>query len=72
MEKPSNYCAVRAHHCEADETFIGGKARNMQVAQRQRRNYPARCQSDDTVNGGDAVPCKATSNSLRNLCVSEK
>ena len=24
-------------HCEADETFIGGKARNMHVAQRQRR-----------------------------------
>jgi hypothetical protein len=24
-------------HVEADETFIGGKARNMHVAQRQRR-----------------------------------
>lgn len=24
-------------HCEADETFIGGKARNMHVAHRQRR-----------------------------------
>ncbi|SRR5579885_1143501 len=24
-------------HCEADETFIGGKARNMHVAQKQRR-----------------------------------